>query len=84
MVGLVQNLVNLAADPDEGMRFCRRVGTDAGKHDCYRAVGEIVYSLAAGPEARGAACRRAERAFVADCRRGAALDPPPAAGTAAQ
>jgi hypothetical protein len=84
MVGLVQNLVNLAADPDEGMRFCRRVGSDADKHDCYRAVGEIVYSLAAGPEARGEACRGAEPAFVAACRRGAALDPPPADGGGSQ
>jgi hypothetical protein len=75
MVGLVQNLVNLAADPDEGMRFCREVTTDAHKQECYRAVGEIVYSLVAGPEARGRTCEGAEPGFVAACRRGAALDP---------
>ena len=78
MIGLVQNLVNLAADADEGMRFCREVTTDAHKQECYRAVSEIVYSLVAGDEARGRTCEGAEPGFVAACRRGAALDPPPA------
>jgi hypothetical protein len=76
MIGAVQNLMNLAADPDEGMRFCREVGTDDHKQACYRAVGEIVYSLVRTDEQRGAWCQAAEPAFVADCRRGAALDPP--------
>jgi hypothetical protein len=79
MIGLVQNLVNLAADADEGMRFCREVTVDAHKQACYRAVGEIVYSLVSGDEERGRTCEGAEPGFVAACRRGAALDPPPAA-----
>lgn len=80
MVGAVQNLVNLAADPDEGIRFCRVVSTDEHKQECYRAVGEIVYSLVRTEEQRGAACQAAEPAFIAACRRGAALDPPAEVG----
>jgi hypothetical protein len=76
MLGVVQNLVNLAADADVGMRFCRLVDADDHKRACYRAVGEIIYSLVAGTGPRGESCRAAEPAFVQDCRRGAALDPP--------
>jgi hypothetical protein len=76
MIGAVQNLMNLAADPDEGMRFCREVSTDEHKQACYRAVGEIVYSLVHTDEQRGASCQAAEPAFIAACRRGAGLDPP--------
>jgi hypothetical protein len=80
MIGAVQNLVNLAADPDEGIRFCREVSTNDHKQACYRAVGEIVYSLVRTPERRDASCATAEPAFVAACRRGAGLDPPTGTG----
>jgi hypothetical protein len=72
MVGAVQNLVNLAADPDEGMRFCREVTAEAHKRACYQAVGELVLTLVAEP-ARGASCEAAEPAFIAACRVGARL-----------
>ena len=73
MIGVVQNLVNLAADPAEGMRFCREVGTDAHKRECYRAVGEQSLTLVANDEQRGASCDGAEAGFVAACRLGARL-----------
>lgn len=73
MVGVVQNLVNLAADPAEGMRFCREVSTDAHKRECYRAVGEQSLALVANDELRGASCEGAEPGFVAACRLGARL-----------
>jgi hypothetical protein len=80
-LGVVQNLVNLAADPGVGMRFCRLVATDDHKRACYGAVGEVIYSLDSTIAARGESCLAAEPAFVADCRRGAALDPPVRQGT---
>jgi len=73
LVGAVQNLVNLAADADEGMRFCRLVSGDPHKSECYRAVGEQLLTLAPGDEQRGRWCERAEPGFVAACRRGARL-----------
>jgi hypothetical protein len=75
MEGAVQNLVNLAADPAEGMRFCRLVTADGDKTACYRAVGEIVYSFAATDELRHASCLAAESPFIEACRLGAALPP---------
>ena len=38
-MGVAQNLVNVAADPDEGLRFCRAVSGADPKARCYRAVG---------------------------------------------
>jgi hypothetical protein len=73
MLGVVQNLVNLAADPDEGMRFCRAVRTAAQKGDCYRVVGESIATLVAGTAQRGQSCQSAEPEFVAACRRGAGI-----------
>ncbi len=73
MIGVVQNLVNLAADPAEGMRFCREVSSDAHKRECYRAVGEQSLTLVAGDAQRAASCEGAEAGFVAACRLGARL-----------
>ncbi|HYR09848.1 MAG TPA: hypothetical protein VEQ60_18885 [Longimicrobium sp.] len=73
--GALRTLMSQAADPQEGIRFCRAVqGADA-KRDCYRVVGEFVSMLAAGTQARGSHCRTAEPEFIATCRRGAGIDP---------
>jgi hypothetical protein len=72
--GVVQNLVNLAADPDEGIRFCREVPGAANKGECYRAVGETIATLVAGAAQRGQSCQSAEPEFVSACRRGAGVD----------
>lgn len=76
MLGAVQNLVNLAAEPEEGMRFCRVVTSEAQKEECYRAVGELMLALLPAEAARGESCRGAEAAFVAACRRGARISAP--------
>ncbi|HEX6038983.1 hypothetical protein [Longimicrobium sp.] len=73
MLGVVQNLVNLAATADEGMRFCRLVTADGHKSECYRAVGEQMLTLLPADEQRGHACQSAEPGFVAACRMGARL-----------
>lgn len=72
--GVVQNLVNLAADPDEGMRFCRAVRTAAYKADCYRVVGETIATLVVETARRGESCQAAEPEFVRACRRGAGVE----------
>jgi hypothetical protein len=74
-LGVVQNLVNLAADPQEGIRYCRAVRDAEIKEPCYRMVGESIATLLAGAEARGQQCQSAEAAFVAACRSGAGIEP---------
>lgn len=73
MVGVAQNLVNLAASTDVGMRFCRLVTADGHKSACYRAVGEQMLTLVPTDAQRGRACEFAEPGFVAACRAGARL-----------
>lgn len=68
---VAQNLVNLAADPDEGLRFCRAVAGDEKKRECYRTVGEFIATLVGDPAERAERCRAAEPAFAAVCRGGA-------------
>lgn len=72
-LGVVQNLVNLAADPDEGMRFCRAVPGAAAKGECYRVVGETIATLVAETARRGQSCQSAEPDFIPACRRGAGV-----------
>lgn len=73
--GVSQNLVNLAADPDEGMRFCRGVEGDANKRACYEGVGRMLFGLAPEPARREQICATADPAHVAVCRAGAGLPP---------
>lgn len=80
-LGVVQNLMNLAADPQEGIRFCRVVSGTQTKGECYRVVGETIATLVQGADARGQSCQSAESAFVAACRRGAGVEP---AGTGSE
>jgi hypothetical protein len=75
MLGVVQNLVNLAADPGEGMRFCRAVESAAHKGDCYRVVGEAIATLMAEAERRGQSCQAAEPGYAPACLRGAGVEP---------
>jgi hypothetical protein len=74
-LGVVQNLVNLAADPQEGIRFCRAVQGAEAKRECYRVVGESISTLVTDTDARGQSCQAAESEFVAACRRGAGIEP---------
>lgn len=75
-VGVAQNLVNLAADPAEGLGFCTLVQGQTGKDACYRAVGQAISALEATPEGRRARCAASEVGFVAACLRGASVASP--------
>jgi hypothetical protein len=79
--GAVASRINQAADPRDGIRFCRAVPDPEGKQACYERVGAFTVTLAADLEARARLCAAAEAEFVAACRRGAEVDPPaPSAG----
>ncbi|MBW3656436.1 MAG: hypothetical protein KY444_10025 [Gemmatimonadetes bacterium] len=75
VAGVAVNFVNLAADPGEGIRFCRLVQDERGKTECYRSVGQSIASLENTTSGRAAQCERAEPAFVVTCRRGAGIQP---------
>lgn len=74
-LGALATLISQAADPQDGIRFCRALpGADA-KRDCYRMVGEAVSRMVTGTQARGRQCQTAEPEFVVTCRRGAGIEP---------
>lgn len=75
--GAVATLINQAADPQDGIRFCRAVQGAEAKEICYRRVGSFTITLlGVDAEARARQCAAAEPEFVAACRRGAEVDPP--------
>ena len=74
LVGVVQNLVNVAADPDEGLRFCRAVAGADRKRECYVAVGGAIAGLVPDEAERARRCGGAEPEFAAACRRGAGVE----------
>lgn len=74
--GAVASRINQAADPQDGIRFCRAVPDAEGKQTCYERVGAFVVTLIADVEARARHCATAEAEYVAVCRRGAEVDPP--------
>lgn len=74
--GAVASRINQAADPQDGIRFCRAVPDVEGKQTCYERVGAFVVTLAPDLEARARHCAAAEAEFVAACRRGAEVDHP--------
>lgn len=75
MLGAVQTLMNQSADPQVGMRFCRLLEGTESKRECYRVVGEMVFTLVGDTDARGESCRTAESEFIAACRAGARIEP---------
>jgi hypothetical protein len=72
---VAENLVNLAADPDEGLRFCRAVPGAENKRVCYRSVGGSIGALEPGEAERARRCGTAEEGFAAACREGAGVSP---------
>jgi hypothetical protein len=65
--GVVESLVNMNADPAEGIPYCRAIGEEAGKRVCYTAVGLQALVLPDGQARREQACRAAEPALVDAC-----------------
>jgi hypothetical protein len=75
--GVVESIVNMNADPSEGIPYCKAVPEADGKSACYAAIGLQALVLPDGEAKRTAACRLAEESM-----RGACLNRPEAAGGA--
>ena len=70
-VGAVKNMMDITANPDDGLKFCREV-PGPSKAACYRAVGQHAYLVRPSPEEREKVCAAAA-SYVAECRKGALL-----------
>jgi hypothetical protein len=77
--GVVESLINMNADPAEGIPYCRAVPEAESKRACYVAVGLQALVLPDGEARRDRACRAAEADQVEFCLgRPAATLPEPA------
>ncbi|HEX8238936.1 MAG TPA: hypothetical protein VF574_04265 [Allosphingosinicella sp.] len=65
--GVVTSIVNMNADPAEGIPYCRAVTEPDSKRACYAAVGLQALGLPEGQAKREQACRLAEADLVAAC-----------------
>ena len=65
--GLVKNIIDLNARSDDGMAMCRDVTAPGNKAQCYSAVGEEIWVLAATTEGRTRLCSKAEPAYLDAC-----------------
>lgn len=72
MVGVVKNIVDVTAEPDDGLEFCKLVPANS-KPACYHAVGQQIGLLRAAAAGRERECGRAESGYVTECRFGAGL-----------
>jgi hypothetical protein len=85
--GVVASLVNMNAEPAEGIPYCRAVAEAESKRACYAAVGQQALVLPHGEAKREQACRAAETDLLDAClgrpvppaAPGAAPSAPPAA-----
>jgi hypothetical protein len=75
--GVVNSIVNMNADPGEGVPYCRAVPEPESKRACYVAVGLQALVLPEGQARREQACRLAEADMVDLCL-GRPPSPPPA------
>lgn len=65
--GVVASIVNMNADPAEGIPYCRAVPDLGGKRACYIAVGFQALGLPDGAALRERACKAAEPAMMEAC-----------------
>jgi hypothetical protein len=72
-VGYVKNVIDVTAEPADGMSYCRMLPAGEAKEHCYRAVGSQVFLLAGDPASRAAICGTAEAGYASQCRAGAGL-----------
>ncbi len=66
-IGVVQAVINMDANPEAGMAYCRIVPTGDEKRTCYDVAGRQALLLVDGETRREQACRRAEAEFVHIC-----------------
>ena len=71
--GVVKNFIDLTANVDDGIAYCRSVGGAADGMKCYEAVGEEIATLRTDAAAREAACAAVVAAYRGACRYGARL-----------
>lgn len=76
--GVVVSMVNMNADPAEGIPYCRAVPEAGSKRACYTAVGLQALGLPDGESRRERACRAAEPDLLEACLGRPASVPPPA------
>ncbi len=77
--GVVKSIVNMNANPAEGIPYCRAVTEIESKRACYAAVGGQALGLPDGQAKREQACRLAEAELAGVCL-GRPASPPPAGG----
>lgn len=70
--GAVKNYIDITANPDDGLNFCKQVPEGQNRNMCFTAVGEetaVLYAADVG--ARQRACERATADGVLPCEQGA-------------
>lgn len=72
-LGYVKNLIDLSADPADGMAYCRQLPAGSAKALCYRSVGEQIWALGGSDVRREELCGQSEAPYRQHCRTGAAL-----------
>jgi hypothetical protein len=65
--GVVMSIVNMNANPEEGIPYCRAVAEPESKRACYVAVGGQALVLPEGQARQEQACRLAEAEMVDIC-----------------
>ena len=78
--GVVESMVNMNADPAEGIPYCKAVPESASKRACYAAVGLQALVLPDGEIRREQACRTAEPGLLEACLGRPAPVAPPGGG----
>ena len=78
-VGVAKNIVEVGAQHEKGLVFCRRVPGKVAKQRCYEGVGEEIASISEVSADRERMCAPADAGFLEACRFGARLliDRPP-------
>ena len=78
-VGVAKNRVEVGAQPETAMVFCRIVTGRASKMRCYEAVGEEIASVSEKTADRETMCKASEAPYLQACRFGARIraDRPP-------
>jgi hypothetical protein len=78
-VGVAKNRVEVGAQPETAMVFCRLVTGRAWKNRCYEAVGEEIASVSEKTPDREVMCKATEAPYLQACRFGARIraDRPP-------
>jgi hypothetical protein len=73
VIGVAKNLIDITADPADGLAFCRALAAGQNRARCFQAVGEQIAVLEASPERRAALCQGLEGDDARACRFGAGV-----------